>query len=224
MSLWRALAHGLLCFLFSILFAQSATQRPATNVSVPRVHITQDQLCCFDIEFVNPTYPREARLAHVEGVAKLILVIGTDNSIAELRAVSGDPVLVDAAMKAVRQWRIHHMFGGTVAGQPAQEVEVPLSFTFRIRDAPKPAYLHLANGKVIRADEVREFTNGIEYAVGKRTHRISAADVTTINACADMTKITKPNCVPAGAPSFDIVAMPLLPADKAAHLSRSPSH
>jgi Gram-negative bacterial TonB protein C-terminal len=87
---------------------------------------------------VEPIYPREAPLAHTEGVVKLNLVIGKDNSTAELQAVSGDPVLVDSSMKAVRQWCILH-FGGRVAGQPAQEIEVPLSFTFRIENAPKPA-------------------------------------------------------------------------------------
>jgi hypothetical protein len=214
MLLWRPLARAVLYSLFSILLVQPAPQGAASNSNTRRIHLTQDQLCCFDIRFVEPTYPREARLAHTEGVAKLVLVIGADNSIAELRAVSGDPILVDASMKAVRQWRFLHLFGGVV-GQPAPEIEVPLSFTFRIENAPKPAYLHLANGRVLRVDEVREFTDGIEYTVGKRTKRISTDAVTEINGCARLTfhlPLEEGDCLPAGGPSFDIVAVPLLPA------------
>lgn len=209
MLLWRPLARAVLYCLFSIFLPQPAPQSAAPNSNARRIHLTQDQLCCFDIRFVEPIYPREARLAHTEGVAKLILVIGADNSIAELRAVSGDPILVDASMKAVRQWRFLHLFGGEVP-----EIEVPLSFTFRIENAPKPAYLHLANGRVIRADEVREFTDAIEYTVGKRTYRTSTDAVTEVNGCARMTlrlPLKESDCLPAGGPSFDIVAVPLLP-------------
>jgi outer membrane biosynthesis protein TonB len=69
-------------------------------------------------------------------VVKLILVIGVDGSIADLQGVSGRPLLLDSAMKAVRQWRF--AIGGFV-GKP-REMEVPLSFTFMIKDPPKPAF------------------------------------------------------------------------------------
>jgi hypothetical protein len=222
MLLRRPLAPAFLYSLFSVLLIQPASQRAANNSNARCIHLTQNQLCCFDIRFVEPIYPREARLAQIEGVAKLILVIGADHSIAELRAVSGDPVLGDASMRAVRQWRFLHLFGGFV-GQPPKEIEVPLSFTFRIKDAPKPAYLHLANGRVIRADTVREFTDGIEYTVGQRTHRISANAVTEVNGCARITfgPLKDGACLPTGGPSFDIVAMPLLRANKGGRLGRS---
>jgi hypothetical protein len=67
-------------------------------------------------------------------------------------------------MKAVRLWRFS-IFG--FVGKP-RELEVPLSFTFKIENPPKPAYLHLTDGKVVRADEVREFVDGVEYRVGHR--------------------------------------------------------
>jgi hypothetical protein len=77
--------------------------------------------------------------------------------------------------------------------------------------------LHLANGDVIRADTVREFTDNIEYTVGRRTHRISPDSVTDINACARVVAhlmLKEGDCIPGGGPSFDIRAIPLLPADK----------
>lgn len=126
-------------------------------------------------------------------------------------------------MKALRQWQF--LIGGYVGGEQG-EAEVPLTFTFKIEDPPKPAYLHLSNGKVIRADSVCEFTDRMEYTVGGRTHHISTDSVTDINACARVSLITKPegkedDCIPAGGPSFDIIAMPLLPAVKTSRADRS---
>jgi outer membrane biosynthesis protein TonB len=68
-----------------------------------RVRMTQDQLCCITSNAVSPVYPREARLAGIQGEVKLFLVIGEHNSIAELQAISGDPLLIESTMKAVRQ-------------------------------------------------------------------------------------------------------------------------
>jgi hypothetical protein len=106
-----------------------------------------------------------------------------------------------------------------VAGY-ARETEVPLSFTFSIENPPKPAYLHLTSGKVIRADEVREFTDRIEYTVIRRNHRIAPDSVTDINACARIVlrpALREGDCIASGGPSFDIHGIPLLPADKTSH-------
>ena len=65
-----------------------------------------------------------------------------------------------------------------------KKCEIPLTFTFKIEDPPKPAFLHLHDDKVIRVDTVREFTDSIEYTVGRHTRRISSDSVTDINACA----------------------------------------
>jgi TonB family protein len=207
------LARVVFGFFLSIALTQASPQ--SATPPQARAHMTQDQLCCITTNAVRPVYPREARLAGIQGEVKLLLVIGENNSIAELQAISGDPLLVESAMKAVRQWQF--MIGGYVSGA-VRDTEVPLTFMFKIEDPPKPAYLHLSNGKVIRADGVREFTDRMEYTVGGRTHHIPPDSVTDINACERVSIITKPkdkeeaNCIPGGGPSFDIVAIPLLPA------------
>jgi TonB family protein len=210
--------------LFLALLAQAPPQNTTPTSQLPRVHLTQDQLCCFVERFVDPSYPRDARLAHTEGVVKLNLVIARDGSIAELRPVDGDPLLLDSAMRAVRQW--HFLIGGIRTGGPT-EIEVPLSFTFKIEDPPKPAFLHLSNGYVIRGEKVREFTDTIEYTVDHRTHHISPDSVTGINACARVSiRIPQKegDCIPSGAPSFFIRAIPLLPAAKSNDTDRTASH
>jgi TonB family protein len=91
---------------------------------------------------VGPIYPREARLAHTEGVVNLFMVIAVDGTVADLQAVSGDPLLIDLTSKALRQWRFQPII---LNGYP-READVALSFTFSIEDPPKPVYLHLTDG------------------------------------------------------------------------------
>jgi TonB family protein len=54
---------------------------------------------------VEPTYPEEARIRHIEGPVVLNALVGTDGAVRELNVVSGDPLLAKAAVDAVRQWR-----------------------------------------------------------------------------------------------------------------------
>ena len=181
--LYLTLAQVVFHSVFVALSVQTPTQdvtQAKPPLKVLRSTDKQEHLCCYAMHFVEPIYPKEARLSHIEGVVKLDLVIADDGSVAELQPISGDPLLVDSAMTAVRQWRVPY---NRVIGRPIEH-EIALTFTFRIEEPPKPAYLHLANGEIIRADTVREFTDGIEYTVSGRAHHISPDSVTHINACA----------------------------------------
>jgi protein TonB len=52
----------------------------------------------------RPVYPPLAREARIEGTVRLEAVISRDGTILNLRAVSGHPLLIPAALAAVRQW------------------------------------------------------------------------------------------------------------------------
>jgi protein TonB len=54
---------------------------------------------------VHPICSLEARRQRVGGVVRLHAIIATNGSIKQLEAVSGDALLVQAALDAVRQWR-----------------------------------------------------------------------------------------------------------------------
>jgi len=56
----------------------------------------------FRISYTEPVYPPEGNGA--EGVVGLDAVIGKDGSILSLGVRSGDPILAEAAVAAVRQW------------------------------------------------------------------------------------------------------------------------
>ena len=57
------------------------------------------------ISQASPVYPPLAREAAVQGTVKLDVVIARDGTIANIQVVSGHPLLVPAAIEAVRQWR-----------------------------------------------------------------------------------------------------------------------
>jgi TonB family protein len=48
-------------------------------------------------------YPKEAKTAHIEDVVKVQFIITKTGEVAELQV--GDPVLVPAAIEAVKKWR-----------------------------------------------------------------------------------------------------------------------
>ena len=56
------------------------------------------------IRQVKPTYPPLARQARISGTVRLVAIIGRDGAIRDLRVSSGHPLLVTAAVEAVKQW------------------------------------------------------------------------------------------------------------------------
>ena len=52
----------------------------------------------------KPAYPPLAKQARIQGVVHLQAVIGKDGSVISLAVISGHPLLIQAALDAVRQW------------------------------------------------------------------------------------------------------------------------
>ena len=57
------------------------------------------------VQHVAPVYPRLAQEARVEGLVILEAVIGVDGRVQDVRVLRSKPLLDQAAMDAVRQWR-----------------------------------------------------------------------------------------------------------------------
>jgi periplasmic protein TonB len=57
------------------------------------------------IHDVPPVYPPEAGRQRIEGTVILLAVIGTDGAVKEVQVESGLPMLAQAAIEAVMQWR-----------------------------------------------------------------------------------------------------------------------
>jgi protein TonB len=53
----------------------------------------------------KPIYPPLAIMAHVQGTVVLQAVLSTAGTVEDLKVVSGHPLLVGAALDAVKTWR-----------------------------------------------------------------------------------------------------------------------
>jgi protein TonB len=56
------------------------------------------------INQVRPVYPPLAKQARISGVVELSAIIGKDGRVQDLKVVRGHPLLVQAALDAVKNW------------------------------------------------------------------------------------------------------------------------
>ncbi len=101
------------------LSSQAASQRLRISQGV-----TRGQL----LEKVEPVYPPLAQLARIEGIVVLRAIISKAGEIENLELVSGPPLLVPAAIGAVKKWRYRPFL---LNGVP-MEVDTQVTVTFRI--------------------------------------------------------------------------------------------
>ena len=78
---------------------------------------------------IVPVYPEAARQAGIEGEVTLRVLIGRDGAVRGIDAISGEPVLVRAAMHAVEQWRYEPVVLG---GAPVNVVSA-VTVAFHLR-------------------------------------------------------------------------------------------
>ena len=75
----------------------------------------------------KPAYPQLAKSARVQGTIKLQAIIAVDGSIKNLRVMSGPPLLVNAAIDAVRRWQYKPTM---LNGSPVEVItEIDVNFT-----------------------------------------------------------------------------------------------
>lgn len=80
------------------------------------------------IRRIIPVYPPLARQARVQGTVRLLGVIAKDGTIQQLQVLSGHPLLVPAAVEAVKQW----LYRPTLLNGEAVEVMAPIDVNFTL--------------------------------------------------------------------------------------------
>jgi protein TonB len=79
------------------------------------------------IHDVPPQYPPEAGRSRVEGIVVLMAVIGKDGTVKDVRVESGLPLLAQAAIDAVKQWRYKPYL---IDGEPVEvDSRITINFT-----------------------------------------------------------------------------------------------
>ena len=80
------------------------------------------------IRKVQPVYPRLAIIARLSGTVRLTGIIGKDGLIQQLQVIDGPPLLVQAAVDAVRQW----VYRPTMLNNKPVEVIAPIIVNFTL--------------------------------------------------------------------------------------------
>jgi len=76
----------------------------------------------------RPVYPPLAKEARISGVVRLNAIIGKDGTVQDLTIASGHPLLVPAAMEAVKQW----VYQPTLLNGQAVEVVTQIEVNFTL--------------------------------------------------------------------------------------------
>jgi TonB family protein len=85
------------------------------------------------IRKVVPAYPALAKQARIQGTVRFNAIIGKDGSILNLQTVTGHPLLVPAAMEAVKQW----MYKPTLLNNEPVEVITTIDVNFTLSEEPQ---------------------------------------------------------------------------------------
>jgi periplasmic protein TonB len=76
---------------------------------------------------VQPIYPPLARQTRISGTVKLHAIIGKNGTVEQLQVLSGHPLLVQAALDAVKQWRYQPTL---LNGEPVEvDTEIDVIFS-----------------------------------------------------------------------------------------------
>jgi TonB family protein len=102
---------------------QASAAEPAGTVEVPAAEAEASLL-----QRVEPEYPAEARQRQMQGAVVLEVRIGRDGTVQDVKLVSGQRVLAEAAIAAVKQWRFKPRL---LQGQPV-EMQTRVTLNFRM--------------------------------------------------------------------------------------------
>ena len=107
---------------------QGSTAAPAESGATPMmVRVSAGVAEANLLSRVDPVYPPVAQQARLQGTVVQQIVIDTNGNVTNIRVISGHPMLVQAAIDAVRQWRYKpYLLNGAAVAVSAQ---VQVNFT-----------------------------------------------------------------------------------------------
>ncbi len=92
------------------------------------VHVTQAEAVKNAKERVEPEYPAMAKQLHLEGAVQLEAHIGENGSVEEVKPLTGNAVLMNAAVAAIKRWKFTPFLAD---GKPTKAV-ADMSFRFKL--------------------------------------------------------------------------------------------
>jgi periplasmic protein TonB len=103
------------------------TPAAVPKIAVQKVRVSSGVAQGLLIHEVKPQYPALARQARIQGTVVLQAVIDKEGKVQHLQVVSGHPLLIQAAMDAVKQWRYKPYY---LNGEPVEvDTQININFT-----------------------------------------------------------------------------------------------
>lgn len=114
-------------FMNTLLASNMRPVAPPASIQPKSVRVSVGVIEGLLIQRVTPTYPAPARLARIQGPVVLQAVISRNGTIENLQVLSGHPMLVKAAIDAVKQWRYRPYL---LNNEPVEvETQITVNFT-----------------------------------------------------------------------------------------------
>ncbi len=90
--------------IFIVPNASQAQQPSAQTVSTAPLQVSRDEAAKHIRHKVEPVYPPIAKAAHVMGQVVMKVSVAPDGKVSNVKVVSGPPLLIEAAVDAVKLW------------------------------------------------------------------------------------------------------------------------
>ncbi len=103
---------------------RAAAPAPASGATPQRIRVGSNVQRAKLVEQPAPIYPPLARQARISGAVRLNVIIGMDGTVQNITVDSGHPLLVPAALDAVKQWVYQPTLLNGQAVEVATQVEV----------------------------------------------------------------------------------------------------
>jgi TonB family protein len=114
------------------LSTQGSADASASPEKPTRIRVGGNVASAKVTHMVSPIYPPIAKTAHISGTVVLHCVIAKDGTMLLVEYVSGPPLLMKAAMDAVRQW----VYQPTLLNEKPVEVDTTVSVVFELGKDP----------------------------------------------------------------------------------------
>ena len=122
-------AGPMIAVIGSVPWGDAPPPPPQTHTApkVHMVHVGGNVIAAMGLYQPRPVYPHLAMIARVQGTVVLQAIIGRDGTVKELKVASGHPLLIKAAVDAVKTWRYQPTL---LNGDPVDVLtEISVNFT-----------------------------------------------------------------------------------------------
>jgi TonB family protein len=105
----------------------ASPQGNAAGLVPQRVRVSQSVAQGLLVSRVNPQYPQEARDQRIQGTVVFSVIVDKEGNVANIRLISGHPLLAPPALEAVKQWKYKPYL---LNGDPIEvDTQVTVNFT-----------------------------------------------------------------------------------------------